>query len=354
MHPLLKRQLNKYLPENWQENPSMTGFLEAVNKSYGNYDEKLEMLQRATTISSEELYEANRDLEKETKRQAQILESLENALEVLQSNFEEKDLPKISDKDFNAEKMAIHIGDLATEVSQMTYEKDRLLRHLETQNESLNNYAHIVSHDLKSPIRNIGALISWIKEDEGKNLSGKSQEHFNLILQNLEKMDKLINGILQHATLGNANGTLECFDLAGMLLDIQRTIYVPQNITFEYSEGLPTICFDRYKIEQLFMNLMTNAVKATENNEKGKVKISGLDKEDYWYFTVSDNGKGIPEKHRTEIFEMFNKLENDGTATGIGLALVKKIVGLYEGNIWLESREGEGTTFHFTLKKQRT
>jgi signal transduction histidine kinase len=353
MHSLLKRQLKKHLPESFSGDKAMDELFEAIGKSYEYYDEKLTMLQRATAISSEELYEANRELEREANRQKQVLNSLENALAALQTNFETQEVTKnIVDQDFDAEKLARQIRELAQRASEMGIEKDGLLKHLASQNESLNSYAHVVSHDLKSPIRNIGALIAWIQEDEKETLSEQSQQNLSLALQNLEKMDKLITGILKHATLGNKNVSNVHFDLKEVLWDIQQNIHVPDNVTFQFQENLPRLFFDKYEIEQLFMNLMTNAVKALENEKKGIVLISFKDKGENWYFAVTDNGKGIPEEHQTDIFEMFNKLENDDMATGIGLALAKKIVGLYGGKIWVESLEGVGTTFHFTLKKQ--
>lgn len=341
------------MPEAYSDNRDLDQLMEAIANSYENYDEKLSMLQRATALSSDELYDANRELEKEATRQKQVLNSLENALSALQANFKQQEVPKnIVDSDFDAEKLARQIGELAQRASEMTTEKDKLLKNLASQNESLNSYAHVVSHDLKSPIRNISALITWIEEDEKDTLSEQSKQNLSLALGNLEKMDKLITGILKHSTLQDKNASNVIFELGEMLSDIQGNIYVPNNVQFKFPDELPKLFYDRYKIEQLFMNLMTNAVKATENRKQGTVQVDFKDEGDHWYFAVADNGKGIPEKYQSDIFEMFNKLEDDAMATGIGLALVKKIVSLYEGNIWVESVENMGSTFHFTLKKQ--
>jgi signal transduction histidine kinase len=353
MHSLLKRQLKKYLPETYSDNRDLDQLLDAIANSYENYDEKLRMLQRATALSSDELYDANRELEKEAARQKQVLNSLESALSALQANFKQQEVPKnIVDSDFDAEKLARQIGELAQRASEMTTEKDRLLKNLASQNESLNSYAHVVSHDLKSPIRNISALITWIEEDEKDTLSDRSKQNLSLALGNLEKMDKLITGILKHATLQDKNASNDVFELGELLADIQQSIFVPKNVQFKVPGQLPQLYYDRYKIEQLFMNLMTNAVKATEGKKQGTIRVDFKDEGSHWYFAIADNGKGIPEKHQSDIFDMFHKLEDDAMATGIGLALVKKIVSLYEGNIWVDSIENMGTTFHFTLKKQ--
>ena len=352
MHSLLKRQLRKHLPSDLEKHRGMVGFLEAIDKSYENHDEKLSMLQRASMISSDELYDANRKLQKEALQQKNILVSLENAIRSLTENLNEEELFGQNIKDaFNAEHLATYISNLATKVSEMTAEKDKLLISLENQNQSLNNYAQMVSHDLKSPIRNINALMSWIMDDEKEKFSDASKENCSLVSQNLTKMDKLITGILNHATMGETEEHRVSFDVDDVLKEIVQTIYVPENITFEFADNLPQMWFERARLEQLFMNLFTNAVTATENVEKGVIKIGYVPDEIFWKFSITDNGRGIPEKHQEGIFQMFKKLETTNNATGIGLAIVKKIAVLYEGDVRLESKENEGTTFFITLKK---
>lgn len=352
MHSLLKRQLRKYLPSDLQARPEMDSFLEAIGKSYENYDEKLSMMHRASTISSVELYEANKRLQEEALQQKSILNSLTNAIRSLTDNLNEEELfGQQNEHEFNAEYLATNISKLANKVSQMTVEKDKLLKSLETQNQSLNNYAQMVSHDLKSPIRNINALVTWIMDDEKDNVSEITKDNFSMVAENLTKMDKLITGILNHATMGQTEEHKVSFNLGDVLKDIEKTIYVPENIRFEYADPLPQMVFEQARLEQLFMNLFTNAVTATEHVANGVIKIGYEPDEVFWKFSVSDNGKGIAPKHQEGLFQMFKKLETENNATGIGLALVKKIVVLYEGDVWLTSKENEGTTFYITLKK---
>lgn len=353
MHSLLRRQLRKYISADTQSLPEIEAFLQAVEKSYENYDEKLAMLHRATSISSEELYEANKQLESESARQKNILTSLEKAIGSLTDNLkQEQAFGQNKIDEFNAEHLAEYISNLASQVAQMNEEKDRFLKSLEEQNQALNNYAQVVSHDLKSPIRNINALMSWIMEDEKEKFSNASKENCSLVAQNLEKMDKLISGILNHATLGKTKEQRVSFELKDVLKETVRTIYVPDNIKIVLAENLPKMVFERARLEQMFMNLLTNAISATEKKERGLIKIDYEPDELYWKFIVSDNGKGIPEHYQESIFEMFKKLENEGNGTGIGLALVKKIVVLYDGDIRLKSEEGKGTTFYIKLKKE--
>ena len=135
-----------------------------------------------------------------------------------------------------------------------------------------------------------------------------------------------------------------------MIKEIENTIYIPENIKVLIDEPLPVLHTSKYRIEQLFKNLITNAVAATEHVEDGTIVIDAQEDKNKWLFSISDNGKGIPQHHQAGIFDMFKKLENDANATGIGLALVKKIVNYYKGDIWLSSEEGKGTTFFFTIQ----
>ena len=352
MHTLLLRQIRKFLPEHLFQAQEIKAFLEAVNRSYANYDEKALMLQRAMSLSSDELSEANTGLRKEAKIQKKILRSLEKVIESLEGSVgEDKQKAALGSPKFNPLKLAEHLEKQADEIVRMTSEKDNLLKDLEKQNEALNNYAHMVSHDLKSPIRNISTLLSWIAEEEGNKFSKESVQNFKLISQNLTKMDNLIGGILRYSALDSLDEDKTNVDLNQLIEEITSTIYVPDTTEIRLTGELPVIYMERYKAEQLFKNLLTNAVTATEHLKKGEITISSEEKPDYWKFSVVDNGVGIPDKYRTSVFQMFKKLRNDASSTGIGLALVKKIVSMNQGKIWLDSKENVGTKFFFTFKK---
>lgn len=348
MHSLLKRQIRKYLPEDFGEHEALNDFFNAIEKSYQNFDDKVTMIQRATAISSKELFEANRELEAEAQRQKKIIDSLEKALSSLNVNLNAQ---KGINHSLDVEQLAKRISEQAEQLSQLTTEQGKLMKELEAQNESLNNYAHVVSHDLKSPIRNISTLMTWILEEEQEKFSEESKANGEMIGQNLEKMDHLIDGILKHATVSSLEEEQTKIPISDLLHEIENTIFIPENVRLEYSDELPTIIGQKYSVEQLFTNLITNAITATEHLEKGVIKIGHKENPYFHRFYISDNGKGIPERHQTKIFNMFSKLSNDNNATGIGLSLVKKIINLYDGDISLESQVDKGTTFYFTLKR---
>ncbi|WP_394747462.1 sensor histidine kinase [Spongiimicrobium salis] len=349
-HPLLERQIRKFLSEELASAEELQSFLQAVGASYQNNDDKLALIQRSTVISSEELSQANLELRNEVENQKKIFSALSNAIKMIDTSDTADEENPLAD--FDALKLAAKIEQQADKLVQLTSEKNTLLEDLEVQNESLSNYAHMVSHDLKSPIRNISALVSWIGEDEKEGLSEDSKRNFDLIARNLTKMDNLIDGILMHATIASYEGEKTNVDVTGLIEDIRETIFVPDHIKIKTTEGLPTIHTEKYKLEQLFKNLLTNAITAMEDSTDGAIVISVKDNKKFWEFSVKDNGKGIPKNYQASIFDMFKKLENNENATGIGLALVKKIVNSYKGEIWLNSDVGEGTTFFFTIKKQ--
>jgi len=229
-------------------------------------------------------------------------------------------------------------------------EQKQLLHNLEVQNHELSDYAHMVSHDLKSPLRSIDALTSWLKEDYEELLNDAGKNQINTIRSSVEKMDTLINGILEYSTIGKTNVEIFNVDLNLLIDEILIMIQIPDNIEIEKSI-LPVIKGDKYRLQQLFQNLISNSI-AYNDKEKGKIEIGVEDKGQFLEFYVKDNGKGIEEKYFEKIFKTFQKLENNQKSTGIGLSVVKKIIDLYGGNIWLTSQLGRGTCFYFTLKKE--
>nr|WP_297911398.1 HAMP domain-containing sensor histidine kinase [uncultured Allomuricauda sp.] len=346
MHSLLKRQIRKHLPDDFKENPALDAFFNAVSDSYSNFDEKITMIQRATSLSSTELFEANERLNTEAEAQRKVLKSLSQAVaDVQHLNGDAKAMK------FDPLKLVEDIEQQAHKLVTITAEKDVLLQNLEQQNESLNNYAHMVSHDLKSPIRNVHSLVSWVFEEGRDKFNAQSQANVELIFQNLTKMDSLIDGILEHSTIDSLKEPPVLVDLYTLIDEIENTIYVPESVTLKKSRKLPRLFTGKYRMEQLFKNVITNAIAAIEDKEYGLVVIDVKEEKGNWLFSVTDNGKGIPDHLQNGIFDMFRKLENNSDATGIGLALVKKIINYYKGDIWLSSEEGRGTTFFFTINK---
>ncbi|KAA1243310.1 PAS domain S-box protein [Aquimarina sp. RZ0] len=238
-----------------------------------------------------------------------------------------------------------------TEQLEAEKQNKELLLSLEKSNQELKDYAHIVSHDLKSPLRSINALVNWIKEDYNKELEGTGLDNIALIENTLEKMENLISGILNYSSAGNKNNLdTQKLNLNEIITDITDTIFIPKHVTVSIKNKLPYIYGDRTRIQQLFQNIISNAVNYIDK-EEGKVDIDYQDKDSYYVFSIKDNGVGIKKEYHEKIFKIFQSLSDNKNSTGIGLSIVKKILDLYEGDIWLESKSGVGTTFYISLKK---
>lgn len=225
-----------------------------------------------------------------------------------------------------------------------------LLEKLERSNDELQEYAHIVSHDLKSPLRSIDALVTWIREDNQDNIDEKTQENFTLIQSTLEKMEGLITSVLEYSSIGFEDYKDRDVDLNQLVKEIDKIIFVPEHITIKVLNDLPTIKADSVKMQQLFQNLLSNSVKYNDK-EEGLIEIDVEENEEFYQFSIKDNGVGIDKKYHNQIFKIFHALNKNKDATGIGLSIVKKIVNHYGGEVWLDSERGVGTIFYFTLRK---
>ncbi|WP_025741588.1 sensor histidine kinase [Aquimarina pacifica] len=238
-----------------------------------------------------------------------------------------------------------------TEQLEFEKQREKFVKDLEKTNNELKDYAHIVSHDLKSPLRNINALVNWIKEDYGDVLNTKGLNHFSMIETTLEKMETLINDILSYSSAGDKdNLNTKKIDLNSLVNDIKNIVLIPKTTSVNVLKKLPVIKGDVTRIQQLFQNLIGNAVIYMDK-ENGKVEIDYQDKNTHHLFIIRDNGIGIKEEYHNKIFKMFQSVGDNENSTGVGLAIVKKVVELYDGEIWLESTLGIGSTFYFTLKK---
>jgi len=237
-----------------------------------------------------------------------------------------------------------------TNLKTLELQKEKLLLKLEKSNDELQEYAHIVSHDLKSPLRSIDALVSWLKEDNKGKLDKASLKNFELIEVTLEKMEKLISDVLNYSSIGTDSNANDDVDLNAMFKDLMTMLFIPKHIAVNTLNTLPTIKGDVTKLQQLFQNLISNAVKFIDK-ENGLITIDVEDLKSHYKFSIQDNGIGIDKQFHDKIFKIFHALNKSKDSTGIGLSIVKKIVDLHEGQIWLDSQPNIGTTFYFTLKK---
>ncbi|WNW02521.1 PAS domain S-box protein [Tenacibaculum sp. HL-MS23] len=244
----------------------------------------------------------------------------------------------------------IALGLDITKTKKLQLQKEQILKELEKSNNQLHEYAHIVSHDLKSPLRSIDALVSWIKTDNNGKFDETTLENFNLISTTLETMEKLISNVLEYSSAGSITKEKEDVDLNITLNDLKKILFIPKNISVTILKKLPIIKGDKTKFQQLFQNFISNAIKFCDK-EIGIIEVDYQENKNFHQFSIKDNGIGIEKKYHDKIFQVFHSLNKREDSTGIGLSIVRKIIDLHEGDVWLESKLNKGTTFYFTIKK---
>lgn len=239
-----------------------------------------------------------------------------------------------------------------TERKQVEEEKAQLMQEIRSANEELTSFAYVVSHDLKAPLRAIGSLADWLSTDYADKFDDEGKEHMRLLISRVHRMGALIDGILQYSRVGRVKEAAVEVDLNRVVREVVDLLAPPANIEMTIAPGLPKVRIEPTRIEQVFQNLISNAIKYMDKAE-GKVYIGCVAEKEYWRFNISDNGPGIEQRHFERIFQLFQTLapRDRIESTGVGLALVKKIVEMYGGQVSLESTPGSGSTFSFTLRK---
>ncbi len=217
-------------------------------------------------------------------------------------------------------------------------------------NRELSDFAHVVSHDLKAPLRGIGSLSNWLQQDYAAKLGPEGAEQLQLIGGRVARLSGLIDGILSYSRAGRTPRSQTVVSLDVLVQGTLEILAPPAHIAVTVATALPQIRMDPTKAQQLFQNLLSNAVKYM-NKPSGRVTVSCVAADRFWHFSIADNGPGIEEKYFERIFQLFQTLapRDEVESTGVGLAVVKKIVETEGGRIWIESVFGHGATFHFTL-----
>jgi two-component system sensor kinase FixL len=252
---------------------------------------------------------------------------------------------------------------IVRDISQRRHAEEqnmRLMQEISSANEELTSFAHVVSHDLKAPLRAIGSLADWLSTDYADKFDLEGKEHMRLLISRVHRMGGLIDGILQYSRVGRVKEEFVEIDLNKLVRDVIDLLAPPPFITVSIDTMLPVIKVEPTRIEQVFQNLLSNAIKYMDKSE-GTIHIGCILDGTHWKFNVTDNGPGIEQRHFERIFQLFQTLapRDRIESTGVGLSLVKKIVEMYSGRVWIESMIGEGSTFNFTLpvgleKKKRS
>lgn len=224
---------------------------------------------------------------------------------------------------------------------------------LKEKNDELNQFAHIIAHDLKEPLRSMQAFSDLTIKKYKNSIPEKGQEFLNHIKTSSVRMALLLDSLLEYAQIGTGKQK-STFAVEDILKELENDLsqLIKENKAVISYNHLPQITAYELEFKQLLQNLMANAIKFKKDNDSIKVKIEALEKPEYWEFLITDNGIGIDPKQQQKIFTIFHRLHKDKfPGTGLGLANCKKIVEMHDGKIWVDSEENKGSTFYFTVSK---
>ena len=242
------------------------------------------------------------------------------------------------------------LSSLTNSLNIMSEKLNKNIKQLENRNVELNQFASVVSHDLKAPLRGIHNVVSWVEEDLGGSLPDELKKYLAIIRERITRMENLINGLLDYARISREKPLKERVDLHESVQSIVDSI-VPRDFNVSI-ERLPVISTEKIRLEQVFGNLISNAVKYS-NNDHGKITISCKEYAGFYEFKVQDDGIGIDPQFHEKIFAIFQTLRDQGSdeSTGMGLSIVKKILEEQQCTIRVESAFGSGSAFIFNWPK---
>lgn len=244
------------------------------------------------------------------------------------------------------------LGLLGRSLNNMSDVLNESFSELKRKNAELDQFAHIASHDMKAPLRGIDNVITWIEEDHEKELSPKVQEYLGIIKGRVKRAENLIAGILSYARVGKEIRDTELVSVKQLVEEVIDNIDGGNKVAFEVSDNLPVFHTERLPLFQVFSNLISNAVKYHDKKE-GKVSVYHEDHIHHYRFFVKDDGPGIATIYHEKIFQIFQTLQDRDSfeSTGVGLAIVKKILDANNETIDIKSEPGKGSIFCFTWSK---
>jgi light-regulated signal transduction histidine kinase (bacteriophytochrome) len=258
----------------------------------------------------------------------------------------------MKDKDGKVIRIVCTIKDI-TELKEAQEQALILMRNLDEKNSELDEFTYIVSHDLKEPLRSLSAYSKFVVEDCKDKLGEEGNSYLERIIANSARMQKLIDDLLELSRIERKRNPYVDTNIENIIAEIRIRLEVAikeKNAQILINGNLPVVFCDPVRLTEVFANLLSNAIKFTVDKPP-RIEIGCNEKEAFYEFYVRDNGPGIEEQYFDKIFKIFQRLgkKEDSEGTGIGLTIVKKIIEMHKGRIWLTSKIGEGTTFYFTL-----
>mgnify|MGYP001805960492 CR=1 FL=1 len=409
MHRLLKRQISRYLSEADVEAPHLKDFLAGVDEAYQNFDQDYRQLELTLELSAKESFRELTNLKNAIYTAALVvITDHKGRIQFVNENFEKVSGFKAEElvgQNHSMLKSGYHSNEFFKEMwetisagkvwkgdvlnrckdgsfvwldstivpmlndagipnqyitirKDITNEKNAELAirsyaaDLEKKNSELDQFAYIVSHDLKAPLRAINNLSEWIEEDIGENMSDDVKNHMGLLRGRVRRMELLINGILDYSRAGRMRTREESVDSRHIIEEIVNSLAIPKHFRVVVQGDFPVFKTERLAFEQVVTNYISNAVKYN-NNPEPVITIGCTESDVEYTFCVSDNGQGIDKEFHDKVFVIFQTLQSRDKveSTGVGLAIVKKIVEDKGGRVWVESSLGHGASFYFSWPK---
>ena len=247
----------------------------------------------------------------------------------------------------------------AIENARLYTERVTLTKELEAQNEELERFSYTVSHDLRSPLVTIRGFLGYLRMDAESQDMERFDKDMNRIAKAVDKMQSLLNELLELSRVGRIANPPENFPLEQIIqetLELLSGQIEAAHINIKVGKEFPIVYADKIRIFEVIQNLVSNAIKfmGDQSNPNIEIGVTGNDKDGKPILCIRDNGIGIDPNYHTRIFGLFNRLDPDIEGTGIGLTLVKRIIDIHGGHIWVESELGQGAAFYFTLPTQST
>lgn len=233
-------------------------------------------------------------------------------------------------------------------------EQKRIREELARSNAALEQFAYSASHDLRAPLRAIANLAEWIEEDMPKDLSETSRDHLKKLRDRVRLMEDLTEDLLHYSRAGRITGEIREVDLGDLVRDLVELLAPPAGFVVEVAPPMAVLHTSKAALDQVLRNLIDNAIKHHDRN-RGHIVVRSRELGwAGWEFTVEDDGPGIPVEHHDHVFEMFRQLRprDEVGGTGMGLALVRRIVESLGGRVWLVPVDPRGTAFHFTWPRR--